>query len=287
MYDPSTPDNAFYAEGLLKDSIDRIEILKGSQSSLYGNSAVGGTINIFTKKGRLGKHQNTAVRTGENNTKDVFYSVDGADEKQNYFVGFNYYSTDGISAMSNDNENDPYENNSLTANYGYKISENTIFENSLTLKDSYLKYDEPTNGRDDTLNSSDNLEAHYSFKFKNTNNNYKNTFGFNKSVTSRNVVKYTGRDNTYEGYKDMFTYLGEYNLNLDSKMIYGSDAEFFKAKYPTDPGKIKPMMKKFIHSMLIINLDHMKISMQLLELETIYTAPLETNNHTELQELMV
>ena len=34
----------------------------------------------------------------------------------------------------------------------------------------------------------------------------------------------------------MFTYLGEYNFNLDSKIIYGSDAEFFKAKFPTDPG---------------------------------------------------
>ncbi|MBT3611928.1 MAG: TonB-dependent receptor, partial [Flavobacteriales bacterium] len=115
MYDPSTPDNAFYAEGLFKDSIDRIEILKGSQSSLYGNGAVGGTINIFTKKGKIGKHQDAIVRAGENNTKDVFYSIDGANEKQNYYVGFNYYSTDGISAMSNDNENDPYENNSLTA----------------------------------------------------------------------------------------------------------------------------------------------------------------------------
>ena len=34
----------------------------------------------------------------------------------------------------------------------------------------------------------------------------------------------------------MFTYLGEYNFNLDSKIIYGTDVEFFKAKYPTDPG---------------------------------------------------
>ena len=239
MYDPSTPDNSFYSEGLFKDNIDRIEILKGSQSSLYGNSAVGGTINIFTKKGRLGSHQDVAIRYGENNSQDVFYSVDGANEKQNYFIGFNYYKTDGISAMNNDDENDPYENNSLTANHSYKISDNSMIENYLTLKDSFVKYDEVTNGRDDTKNSSENLEAHYSFRLINTKNNFKNSFSFNKSATSRMVTKYTSKENTYEGFKDMFTYLGEYNLSLDNKVIYGLDSEFFKAKYPTDPGNNK------------------------------------------------
>ena len=250
MYDPSTPDNSFYGEGLFKDSIDRIEILKGSQSSLYGNSAVGGTINIFTKKGRLGKHQDAAVRYGENNSQDIFYSIDGANEKQNYFVGFNYYSTDGISAMSNDNENDPYENNSLTANYGYDISENNTIENYLTLKESYLKYDEPTAGRDDTKNSSDNFEAHYNFKFKNTHNNFKNIFGLSKSGTSRMVTNYKNREHTYEGFKNMLTYLGEYNFNLDNKIVYGADIEFFKAKYPTDPGVYKTHDEE-IHSQYV------------------------------------
>ena len=250
MYDPSTPDNSFYAEGLFKDSIDRIEILKGSQSSLYGNSAVGGTINIFTKKGRLGKHQDAAVRYGENNSQDVFYSIDGANEKQNYFVGFNYYKTDGISAMSNDSEKDPYENNSLTANYSYNISENNTIENYLTLKESYLEYDEPTAGRDDTKNSSDNFEAHYNFKFKNTHNNFKNTFGLSKSGTSRMVTNYKNREHTYEGFKNMITYLGEYNFNLDNKIIYGTDIEFFKAKYPTDPGVYKTHDEE-IHSQYV------------------------------------
>ena len=250
MYDPSASDNAFYAEGIFKDSIDKIEILKGSQSSLYGNSAVGGTINIFTKKGKLGKHQKTNIRAGQSNTKDIFYSFEGADEKQNYFIGLNYYKTDGISAMSNDSENDPYENNSLTLNYGYKISENNTIENSLRFKDSYLEYDEPTDGRDDTLNSSDNLEAQISLKFINTKDKFKNTFGYYKSASSRMVTQYDTKQKTYEGFKNMINYLGEYNFNLDNKIIYGADLEFFKAKYPTDPGNNKTHDEE-IHSQYI------------------------------------
>ena len=250
MYDPSASDNAFYAEGIFKDSIDKIEILKGSQSSLYGNSAVGGTINIFTKKGKLGKHQKTNIRAGQSNTKDIFYSFEGADEKQNYFIGLNYYKTDGISAMNNDTENDPYENNSLTLNYGYKISENNTIENSLRFKDSYLEYDEPTDGRDDTLNSSDNLEGQISLKFINTKDKFKNTFGYYKSASSRMVTQYDTKQKTYEGFKNMINYLGEYNFNLDNKIIYGADLEFFKAKYPTDPGNNKTHDEE-IHSQYI------------------------------------
>ena len=231
MYDPSSPDNAFYAQGLLKDSIDRIEILKGSQSSLYGNGAVGGTINIFTKKGKLGKHQNTTLRTGDNNTQDVFYSIDGADEKQNYYVGFNYYETDGISAMSHNGEKDSYENNSLTANYGYKISENNIIENSLRIVDSFLKYDTPNKTADQTKLQTDDIEAHYSFKLKNVTNQFKNTLGYSKSGSSRTATKGTGKENDFVGSKDMLSYLGEYNFNLDNKIIYGTDVEFFRASF--------------------------------------------------------
>ena len=41
----------------MNSAVDRVEILRGSQSSLYGSSAVGGTINIYTKKGGKGKNK--------------------------------------------------------------------------------------------------------------------------------------------------------------------------------------------------------------------------------------
>ena len=53
MSDPSSTDNSFYSENIMKHSIDRVEILRGAQSSLYGSSAIGGTINIYTKKGNV------------------------------------------------------------------------------------------------------------------------------------------------------------------------------------------------------------------------------------------
>ena len=58
MSDPSTPDNSFYFQNIMKESIDRVEVLKGNQSSLYGPNAIGGTIHIFTKKGKPGFRSN-------------------------------------------------------------------------------------------------------------------------------------------------------------------------------------------------------------------------------------
>ena len=78
--DPSSPLNDYYFGNLMKSSIDRVEILKGSQSSLYGSSAIGGTINLFTKKGREGHHNNIEVSTGSNATKNFNISFDGKEE---------------------------------------------------------------------------------------------------------------------------------------------------------------------------------------------------------------
>ena len=58
MSDPASPSNDFNFNHILTKNIARVEILKGNQSSVYGSGAIGGTINITTKKGEPGFQKN-------------------------------------------------------------------------------------------------------------------------------------------------------------------------------------------------------------------------------------
>ncbi len=234
MLDPSSSDGSFYLENVMKNGIDRVEILKGTQSSLYGSNAIGGTINIFTKKGRKGKHSNFEIETASQNTKNISYSIDGADEKFNYYLGLNKFVTDGISAMNDNDEKDQYKNDNIVANIGYKINENFKIQNSFRIADTFYEYDAVDKSYTDVNDSTDNLEASYSLKLVHEKKKFKNTFSYNKLQIERATTDYSKAKTNYFGYRDAFNFLGEYNFNLDNKIIYGIDSEFDASRYPKD-----------------------------------------------------
>jgi len=234
MSDPASSDNSFYMENIMKNSIERVEILKGTQSSLYGSNAIGGTINIITKKGNEGHNSNFEVETGSNNTRNVYYSVDGANDKMNYYLGLNRFITGGISAMNHNDENDKYRNEGLTGTIGYKFNENFKIENSLRYTNSDLKYDEPSTSKTDVNNRTENIEGTYSLKLTHDKNKFKNTLSYNKTYVERAVTSFSNTYTNYFGFRDSINLLGEYNFNLDNKLVYGAEAEFDEARYPSD-----------------------------------------------------
>ena len=77
-------------------------------------------------------------------------------------------------------------------------------------------------------------------------------------------------------------------LNLDNKIIYGSDIEFFKGKFPTDPGKNLTSDEEIYSQYIDYQFrPYENTGVAPYRYETIYTLLLEMNNHTELQELMI
>ncbi len=80
---------------VLTDNIERIEVVRGGGSALYGSDAVGGVINIITKKGS-GQTQ-TAITSGfgNYNTRRYVFHNQGADGTTRWFIAATQESTDG------------------------------------------------------------------------------------------------------------------------------------------------------------------------------------------------
>lgn len=111
LSDPSTPDNSFYFNDLMTNSIQSIEVLKGNQSSLYGSGAIGGVINIFSKEKNL--NNNVGINLDSNNSKKISVDYGSSIENHNFDLSLNKFLTDGISAMNDNQERDYYKNDSL------------------------------------------------------------------------------------------------------------------------------------------------------------------------------
>ncbi len=105
-------------ENIPTAQIQRIEILRGPATSLYGQDAVGGVIQIFTKKGAAGAHQYASVGIGRYDTVKAAAGVNGQLNQTQYALNLSVEDTDGFSALdtnqANLKDNDGYRNVSIS-----------------------------------------------------------------------------------------------------------------------------------------------------------------------------
>jgi vitamin B12 transporter len=97
--DPVSTGREFDFANLVLADIERIEVLRGPQSALYGSDALGGVINIITRRGRGAPRASVAIEGGSFNTKEARGSVSGGNERVDFSVGFAGLDTDGFSAF--------------------------------------------------------------------------------------------------------------------------------------------------------------------------------------------
>ena len=125
---PASPNNGFDFSTLQISDIEKIEIVRGPQSTLYGSEAIAGVINIITKKGSGKPSFTFSGEGGSHAFLKGSVSSAGSLGKFNYAVNFSRLQTEGISAIKGDNfENDGYANNSIFAKLGYDFSGNLNF----------------------------------------------------------------------------------------------------------------------------------------------------------------
>lgn len=123
----SVTDGAANLSQIALSQIDRIEILRGPASSLYGADAIGGVIQIFTQKGKGQPIATVTAGYGSNNTKDISATLSASNETTAAYLGVNSIHTDGISSLrvntGYDSDNDSFKNLTINANISHQIAE--------------------------------------------------------------------------------------------------------------------------------------------------------------------
>ena len=247
--DPSSVSGDFDFSHILKNQISRAEVLKGNQSSVYGSGAIGGAINIVTKRGQPGFQKNINYNTASHGTHNLALSMSGADDKNDFYIGYERFVTDGISAMDNNDEEDAYRNNTIVANYGYKFNDKLKIENNARVAQGYLQYDtladkaaylaeDTDEQRQFELSGSASLIYKPSGQF--TNRLIYSTYNIDRIYNT-----YDDGQDEYRGYRKALTYSGNYNFDLDSSIVFGLDTEFDEIDFNKGSSKTKTRKEGF------------------------------------------
>lgn len=129
LNDPVNPSRNYDFAHLTLDGVERIEVLRGPQSPLYGSDALGGAINILTARGHGRPRLSLRAAGGSYKTADAGIDLRGSAGAFHYAFGLSRTSTGGISAAGSDYagnaEPDAYRNVTLAGRAGASFKDGT------------------------------------------------------------------------------------------------------------------------------------------------------------------
>lgn len=142
--DPSSPGGGYNFASLDPSNVERIEILKGPQSTLWGTDAIGGVVNIVTRRPTERLAGRVFAEGGSFGTARAGAEISGAGALADYRLAWTRHSSDGISKADEINgnaEEDGYVADSVNARGGFALPGEATVEVSMLWSDTEADFD--------------------------------------------------------------------------------------------------------------------------------------------------
>lgn len=138
-------------EFLAPEQIERIEVVRGARSALYGSDAIGGVIQIFTRQGDgPGLKPYARLAAGSDSTYQRSLGLSGGDERTRFHLGAALDETAGIDATRDgfgaNGDDDAYRNRSLSLNLSHRFNDDLQAGFSALDQRGQVEYDDVFTG---------------------------------------------------------------------------------------------------------------------------------------------
>ena len=141
LNDPSGPTRAFDFAHLSTENIDRIEVMRGPQSTLWGSDAMGGVINIVTNEGSGEPRFRVGAEGGSFYTAREWGSFSGGAGMFDFSANVSRVDSKGIDATADGGDRDPYASTNGSFRLGVEPTERFGVDLSFRAQDSLTELD--------------------------------------------------------------------------------------------------------------------------------------------------
>lgn len=237
MNNPVLPGRTFNFADFLADNIERVEILRGPQSVLYGSDALGGIVSMTTKRASGPAKLTVLSEAGSYNTYVERVGLHGGTSLVDYSLGFGREDTQGISAASaayGNDEKDGYGNSAFSGRFGLNPSDDIRATAVLRVIESVAELDnfggaagdDPNRELDNTqIFTAGSLQGKFFDELLKSTVSYNYTNQRFEDDNDPDVLSQDFLRSDYKGLLSTVNLINELNLSKSDKILAGLETQ--------------------------------------------------------------
>ncbi|MEJ6820691.1 TonB-dependent receptor domain-containing protein [Pseudomonas sp. LF-5] len=219
------------------DQIERVEVLRGSRSVIYGSDAIGGVIQIFTRRGTEQSLQpRLHLGFGSHQTRERSLGLAGGDEKTRFNLGASLDETAGLDrtheSYPSDSDHDAYRNKAISLSLSHALTDDIEVGVNLLDNRGKSEFDNPF-GRFDTSTfasvqqqpySDFNVSSVSSYVDARVNEAWKTRVEFGHTENREKTLdKLSDERTVFNTYRDSVNWQNDLTLDARNSLILGGD----------------------------------------------------------------